>query len=349
MAEIKVNESLKYNLNAIKSFTDEQLKFYRDNESYKYDELLEIINFIKQNDFDTLNHIFYLSKNYIKDFKELFESFINYEEYNRTSSKKSNFHKTIEKLTRIIQKHNTKEKEEKQAFSEILNKYETKFKKIEETLNNYQETSNLLHKDFKEKNNQIDTIAKKAQNIETAFSEHHKIFETKKYWQEKATKHLWSSGISFFIFLVLISAMISFISNQIDTSKQNDIQKSPISVLVEKNTTTLTKSPQLIEYQKTMEKHMIIRTFQYLFLFSLILWISRILLKITFSHLHLSEEAQEKETMIMTYLALINDGGGLKDNDRQLILEAIFRPSTNGLIKDETNVTLLDIVKGLKK
>ncbi|MCH9739766.1 MAG: hypothetical protein K0U38_02855, partial [Epsilonproteobacteria bacterium] len=84
-------------------------------------------------------------------------------------------------------------------------------------------------------------------------------------------------------------------------------------------------------------------------LLSLLIWISRILLKMAFSNLHLKEEAHEKETMILTYLALINEGGGLQKDDRRLILDAIFRPSTNGLIKDESNVTLLDIVKTIKK
>ena len=65
--------------------------------------------------------------------------------------------------------------------------------------------------------------------------------------------------------------------------------------------------------------------------------------------MHLKEEAHEKETMILTYLALINEGAGLENEDRKLILEAIFRPSTNGLIKDESNVTLLDVVKTIKK
>ena len=86
----------------------------------------------------------------------------------------------------------------------------------------------------------------------------------------------------------------------------------------------------------------------YFFLISILIWVSRIILKIALSNLHLSEEAREKKTMILTYLALITEGAGLKDDDRKLVLEAIFRPSTNGLIKDESNVTLLDIANIFK-
>lgn len=81
---------------------------------------------------------------------------------------------------------------------------------------------------------------------------------------------------------------------------------------------------------------------------SIIIWISRTLLKIVLSNLHLLEEAREKDTMISTYLALINEDAGLEEGDRRLVLEAIFRTSSNGLIKDDSNVTILDIAKIFK-
>jgi phage host-nuclease inhibitor protein Gam len=99
----------------------------------------------------------------------------------------------------------------------------------------------------------------------------------------------------------------------------------------------------------TLKTISLIKFIKYLLVISLIIWILRILLKIAFSNLHLKEEAHEKSTMIQTYLALIKEGGGLKDHDRKIILEAIFRPSTNGLIKDETNMTLLDILNVFKR
>lgn len=77
------------------------------------------------------------------------------------------------------------------------------------------------------------------------------------------------------------------------------------------------------------------------------LWLSRILLKIILSNLHLQEEAREKETMIVSYLALIKDGGMEKD-DRNIILSSIFRPSSNGIIQDDTSVTLLDVLNTFK-
>ncbi len=64
-------------------------------------------------------------------------------------------------------------------------------------------------------------------------------------------------------------------------------------------------------------------------------WIVRILVKIFLSNLHLSTDAKERVTMIKTYLAMLRDGEGLADEDRQIILQTVFRPSHVGIVKDE--------------
>jgi len=349
MAVINVNGSLQSNLKSIQAFNDNQIKFFRDEESSYYQRILQIINFIKNTEIDKLNKTFHKYSDTIKDFKELFESLAFSKEYDRASSKKSNFYETIKKVIEIIQEDELNMQKEISTLENTLDEYNKKFKSMEDTLKDYQKISIEHNNNFQDINNKFTDILKKSQNLETSFKEHNKIFETKQYWQKKSSKHLWTSLISFVLFLSLIITLIYRVNEKIEANKQADIQSSPMSIVVAKNTSTFVKSPQLIDYEKTLEKHMIIRYIQYLFLLSLILWIARILLKITFSNLHLREEAHEKETMIMTYLALINEGGGLENNDRQLILEAIFRPSTNGLIKDETNITLIDIIKGIKK
>lgn len=64
-------------------------------------------------------------------------------------------------------------------------------------------------------------------------------------------------------------------------------------------------------------------------------WITRLSAKIFISNLHLRTDADERVTMIQTYLALLRDGEGPKEEERQLILQTLFRPSTSGFIKDE--------------
>lgn len=74
-------------------------------------------------------------------------------------------------------------------------------------------------------------------------------------------------------------------------------------------------------------------------------WLVKILANIFMSHLHLATDAQERRTMIHTYLALTRKGQGPKEEDRQLILQTLFRPSTTDMIKSDQGPTqLVDMI-----
>lgn len=78
------------------------------------------------------------------------------------------------------------------------------------------------------------------------------------------------------------------------------------------------------------------------------IWIIKILSNIFMSHMHLATDAQERRTMIHTYLALTRKGHGPKEEDRQLILQTLFRPSTSGMVKEDSGpANLVDMVNRL--
>lgn len=78
------------------------------------------------------------------------------------------------------------------------------------------------------------------------------------------------------------------------------------------------------------------------------LWAIKILANIFMSHLHLATDAQERRTMIHTYLALTRKGQGPKEEDRQLILQTLFRPSTTDMVKNDQGPTqLVDLINRL--
>lgn len=64
-------------------------------------------------------------------------------------------------------------------------------------------------------------------------------------------------------------------------------------------------------------------------------WGVRLLVRMFLSHLHLSTDAAERVVMVRTYLSLLEGGRLSGDEDRQLILQALFRPATDGIVKDE--------------
>jgi hypothetical protein len=66
-----------------------------------------------------------------------------------------------------------------------------------------------------------------------------------------------------------------------------------------------------------------------------IFWIGRILLRVYFSDRHLAKDAEERRTMIMTFLALAKKNN-VADDDRKLVLSAIFRPGADGIVKEDS-------------
>jgi hypothetical protein len=64
------------------------------------------------------------------------------------------------------------------------------------------------------------------------------------------------------------------------------------------------------------------------------LWAGRILLRFMISERHLAIDAEERVTMVMTYLALTKDSK-LEAADRPLVLSALFRSGSDGIVKDD--------------
>jgi hypothetical protein len=77
-------------------------------------------------------------------------------------------------------------------------------------------------------------------------------------------------------------------------------------------------------------------------LLTLYFWVTRILIRILVSQIHLHTDASERVVMVMTYLALLRDGKGPKDEDRQLVLQTLFRPATSGMVDDAIPPTVLE-------
>jgi len=74
-------------------------------------------------------------------------------------------------------------------------------------------------------------------------------------------------------------------------------------------------------------------------------WAVRLVVRMFLSDQHLATDAAERVTMVQTYLSLIEGGKLTSDDDRKLILQALFRPASDGIVKDENPPHLgLDIL-----
>ena len=265
-------------------------------------------------------------------------------------------------------------KNEYQESIDILNKNITDIKQKSEK--EYTVYKNTLD----EVNTQHQNALIKFKNHMKALTEDTNLLASKNYWKKKSFWHSIKAIISFIIFFIILSSLPFYIYKSghipqfVTPTKNNSYDfthGNKLAQIVEEEKQKSLKTPTEHEkalftekgkYKNYLEEQnsknstlkdpefvaQISNYTLYFFLISILIWISKIILKIALSNLHLSEEAREKKTMILTYLALIKEGAGLEDDDRKLILDAIFRPSTNGLIKDESNVTLLDIANIFK-
>lgn len=68
--------------------------------------------------------------------------------------------------------------------------------------------------------------------------------------------------------------------------------------------------------------------------FTLIIWILRILVRLFLSQLHLATEASEKKVTVLTFLALLGEKA-IDTTDKELVLAAIFRPSSTGIVNED--------------
>ena len=64
-------------------------------------------------------------------------------------------------------------------------------------------------------------------------------------------------------------------------------------------------------------------------------WALRLVVRMFLSHLHLLTDAGERVVMVQTYLSLMEGEHLTSKEDRQLILQALFRPAADGIVKDE--------------
>lgn len=74
-------------------------------------------------------------------------------------------------------------------------------------------------------------------------------------------------------------------------------------------------------------------------LVALFIWIIKFTLKYFAGLLHLEVDSGERVVMAKTYLALVKDAKITGQEDRHIILEALFRPATTGLVQEDEGPT----------
>lgn len=95
-------------------------------------------------------------------------------------------------------------------------------------------------------------------------------------------------------------------------------------------------------FQSTLKQLTLGTEVHFLFLIliiALFIWIIKITLKYFVGLLHLEVDSGERVVMAKTYLALVKDAKIIGQEDRHIILEALFRPASTGLVHEDEGPT----------
>ena len=217
---------------------------------------------------------------------------------------------------------------------------ETIPKRKNEVLNYMKSTSDefdIWKDDFKENINdwrdEIDEwkekMEKKLTILENTYKEKLKFEAPETLWNEKAENYgcaykLWG------FFVILLSTAIVYFVNKIITefyfnSKINSISDNDI----------LNYFP---------------KTFLFVGILSLALYVLRVFVKITLSNKHLQLECEQKAALTRFYQALVHDGKNINENERLIIFNALFSKTESGLIKlSDTPNEIENIISLLSK
>lgn len=160
----------------------------------------------------------------------------------------------------------------------------------------------------------FDELVADLEAVTTAYEVRMQLQGPVRYWQKKGQRHRaakWIAGSILVIYTIIavwaLNSAFDHASMLLPTTMGEHV---PIAALFKAGTFALLTT-------------------------SIAFWIGRVLLRIFLSNQHLATDADERMTMVMTFLALVRKRA-VKDEDRSLILTPLFRAGADGIVKEDS-------------
>lgn len=216
------------------------------------------------------------------------------------------------------------------TFREVIKQFESSVEKADALNRNYLERSEanladftkssqdrieLAGRDFDYASAEFENEGRDAlnsmRNTEATYREHMRLRAPTEYWATKAAQHrdslkLW--GWALLAYTIVAGAALLYGLWELARLSLPHTSADPS------------------QYLRTAVIGLVATT--------LAVWIGRVLLRIFLSERHLATDADERVTLVMTYLSLTQDGS-LEAADRPIVLAPLFRAATDGIVKDD--------------
>ncbi len=190
--------------------------------------------------------------------------------------------------------------------------------KLMQKISDQYENRNML---LDEAENQLNVLLSKARGelsaLENTYNEKLKLEAPTTYWRDKRRRHRLYS-----IIVGPVCVIFAILAAWFLVSEANALH----AIFVEMGNES--RNVAVAEYLIIASKGIVLAL--------ILFWVARILVRLFLSEIHLSMDAHERETMVMTYLALTKDGP-LGDQERALVLQPLFRPTADGIVKDDAS------------
>lgn len=232
-----------------------------------------------------------------------------HEQFEVADSPQQTYQATLKSVEGLEAKLATTLGEKTEAYNALHRHYE----RVSADINAQKTTQTEEFTTFLERNQESHDEALKAHqesmtNLETVFREKMSLRAPVEYWEDRCTHHQerttvsgrWAFG-AMAVLTVFIGLVAAWVLHNLSPDGKPEVWRVSVLVLVG----------------------------------VLGVWATRLLVRMFLSHIHLATDAAERVVMVKTYLSLLESGKLFSDEDRKLILQALFRPASDGIVKDE--------------
>lgn len=178
---------------------------------------------------------------------------------------------------------------------------------------------------------QFDRVEAELTTLKETYDKHMALAAPVEYWDTKRKKHRLWSGISFGAIVVGMGTAAYFLHTELQSVGQAvTASKAEAAASAAKAQAAGSTTIQALADSATTW-----HLGSFILLATLSFWFIRLLVRIFLSNLHLENDAAERVTMAKTYLALIRNDDLPKGDNISTVLAALFRPTGDGIVKDE--------------
>lgn len=202
----------------------------------------------------------------------------------------------------------------------------------------YSESTNLLDvlgKKSTEHSEKFHVIQKDAvdrlEAIEKTYDEKLALQAPTTYWEKKKANHNWWSKLFGCAFAIACGLAVLAVWAEFEFwIRPNMLESQVLSASVDLDSGDTVQGNKGPTFAETYLPFAVLLASA-----SFLIWPLTLISRRLLSHIHLASDADERVTMSQTYLSLLRSEAGLPDDDRTLILNALFRPSATGIVKDD--------------